>query len=579
MRSVLLFVVAGFASVGAWAQTAITSTDSTAARVMMGLYDPAAYAASTVINDPVVISTGIRNDVSPDSLKLWLEQLATFENRNTGSDTSSPTRGIGAARRWIYSKFQQFSAQNENRLIPSDLQFDETLCAITRHRNVFAVLPGTDTSDKAITTIEGHMDSRCADLCDTACIARGMEDNASGTALVIELARVLSKYSFKRTLVFITTTSEEQGLNGAHAFAVYCQAHGIKVRGVLNNDVIGGVICGHTSSPPSCPGFKAIDSTQVRLFSFGGFNSFNKGLSRFIKLEYKEMQLPFATVPMTVSIMTAEDRTGRGGDHIPFRQAGFPAMRFTSANESGDANVTAPGYDDRQHTSSDSLGLDTDGDGDIDEYWVDFNYLGRNTVINATAAAMMALGPRTPDFTLAAGAGVLNVTLVSETGYPNYRVGVRTTTNDWDSVYTFAGGTTMFTVPVSGMGNHIVSVASVDDKGTESLFSKELQTNVTVGIGGARMLAQAVQLLQNKPNPADEATMISVLVNGKSPYKETMIVVTDANGRVVMKKPIVLEAGMNEIIYEHGYNMSGTYTYTLVADGVALDTKRMVFIN
>lgn len=581
MRSFLLLVLAGLVSAGAVAQTSIISTDTNAARVMMGLYDPAAYAASTVINDPVVISAGIRADVSPDSLKLWLETLATFENRNTGSDTTSSIRGIGAARRWIYSKFQQFSAQHENRLIPSYLQFDETLCAITRHRNVFAVLPGTDTSDKAITLIEAHMDSRCTGLCDTSCDARGMEDNGSGTALVIELARVLSKYSFKRTIVFVATTSEEQGLNGAHAFAVYCQAHAIKVRGVLNNDVIGGVICGHTSSPPSCPGFKDIDSTQVRLFSFGGFNSFNKGLSRFIKLEYKEMQLPFATVPMTVSIMTAEDRTGRGGDHIPFRQAGFPAMRFTSANESGDANVTASGYADRQHTSSDSLGLDTDGDGDIDEYWVDFNYLGRNTVINATAAAMMALGPRTPDFTLAPGVNSLLVTLVSETGYPNYRVGVRTTTNDWDTVFTFAGGTTDFIVPAA-LGNNIVSIASVDDKGTESLFSRELQVNVTnggLGFATANATQPAVQLLQNKPNPADEATMISVLVNGKSPYKETMIVVTDANGRVVMKQPIALESGMNEIVYEHGYNMSGTYTYTLVADGVTLDSKRMMFIN
>lgn len=580
MRSLLLFIFAGFVSSTAWAQTSITSTDTNAARVMMGLYDPAAYAASTVINDPAVISAGIRADVSPDSLKLWLETLATFENRNTGSDTNSSTRGIGAARRWIYSKFQQFSAQHENRLIPSYLQFDETLCAITQHRNVFAVLPGTDTTEKAITLVEAHMDSRCAGLCDTACPAKGMEDNGSGTALVIELSRVLSKYSFKRTIVFVATTSEEQGLNGAHAFAVYCQAHGIKVRGVLNNDVIGGVICGHTSSPPSCPGFKNIDSTQVRLFSFGGFNSFNKGLSRFIKLEYKEMQLPFATVPMTVSIMTAEDRTGRGGDHIPFRQAGFPAMRFTSANESGDANVSASGYADRQHTSSDSLGLDSDGDGNIDEYWVDFNYLGRNTVINATAAAMLALGPRTPDFTLSSGGGALNVTLVSETGYPNYRVGIRTTTNDWDSVYTFAGGTTTFTIPVSATGNHIVSVASVDDKGTESLFSKELQTNVTtLGVPCLDVNIPTVQLLQNKPNPADEATMISVLVNGKNPYRETMIVVTDVNGKVVMRKPIVLESGMNELIYEHGYNMSGTYTYTLMADGVALDSKRMVFIN
>lgn len=579
MRSFVLLVLAGISSLVSLAQTSITSTDSNAALVMMGNYDPVAYAASTVINDPAVISAEIRSRISPDSLKLWLETLGAFENRNTGSDTVSGTRGIGAARRWIFSKFQQFSAENEHRLIPSYLQFDETLCSITRHKNVFAVLPGTDTADKAITIVEAHMDSRCTDLCDTSCTARGMEDNGSGTALVIELARVLSKYSFKRTLVFVTTTSEEQGLNGAHAFAVYCQAHGIKVRGVLNNDVIGGVICGHTSSPPSCPGYNNIDSTQVRLFSFGGFNSFHKGLSRFIKLEYKEMQLPFATVPMTVSIMTAEDRTGRGGDHIPFRQAGFTAMRFTSANESGDANVTAAGYSDRQHTSSDSLGLDSDGDGAIDEYWVDFDYLARNTVINATAAAMMGLGPRTPDFTLATGPGNLVVTLTAETGYPQYRVGVRTTTNDWDSVYTFAGGTTSFTVPVPETGNHIVSVASVDDKGTESLFSKELQASVPAGVNDFNTKQPGVQLLQNKPNPADEATLISVLVNEQVSFRQAYITIVDAAGKEVERKPVSLEKGMNEIIYEHGYNMSGTFTYTLVIDGRVIDSKKMIFAN
>src|SRR5690606_35093373 len=120
---------------------------------------------------------------------------------------------------------------------------------------------------------------------------------------------------------------------------------------VLNNDVIGGIICGQTSSPPSCPGLNQVDSTQVRLFSFGSYDSPHKGLSRFIKLEYKEMIMPYATVPMAITIMNDEDRIGRGGDHKPFRQHGYPAMRFTSANENGDANVNSAGYADRQHTS------------------------------------------------------------------------------------------------------------------------------------------------------------------------------------------------------------------------------------
>src|SRR5690606_26787008 len=115
-----------------------------------------------------------------------------------------------------------------------------------------------------------------------------------------------------------------------------------------------------------CPGENEIDSTRVRLFSQGSFNSPHKGLVRYIKLQYRERILPFAAVPMTVTIMSAEDRTGRSGDHIPFRQNGYTAMRFTSAHEHGDAHVTQPGYDDRQHTSGDVLGVDTDHDSVID---------------------------------------------------------------------------------------------------------------------------------------------------------------------------------------------------------------------
>jgi hypothetical protein len=406
-----------------------------------------------------------------------------------------------------------------------------------------------------------------------------MEDNATGTALVVELARVMSRFAFRHTIVFVATTSEEQGLDGARAFTMYAQQHNIKIKAVLNNDVIGGIICGHTSSPPSCPGFKMIDSTQVRLFSSGGFNSFHKGLSRYIKLEYKEMQLPFVAVPMTISIMTPEDRTGRGGDHIPFRQAGFTAMRFTSANESGDANVTSGSYMDRQHTSGDSLGIDNDLDGDLDEYYVNFNYLARNTLINGNAAGMIGISPRTPDFTLTATPGNLQVNLTAETGYPTYRVGVRTTTFDWDSVYTFAGGVSSFTVPVGTTGNQIVSIASVDDKGVESMFSKELQVSVVNGFENLISQPRSIELLQNKPNPADEATMITVLVNDQVAYKDAYITIKDINGREIQRIGIKLDTGVNEIMYDHGYNMSGTYLYTLVIDGKIIESRRMVFAN
>jgi hypothetical protein len=568
------------------AQTSIFSTTPLAEQIMKGLYAPVTYQATTVITDPAIISAGINASVNADSLHAYLLEMKAFQNRNTLSDTLSNTKGIGAARKWAFSKFQQFSAQNENRLITSYLQFDYNFSAscpnsITRHKDIFSVLPGSDTTDKSIIIIEGHIDSRCKDVCDTACLAEGMEDNGSGSALVLELARVMSKYTYKRTIVFLLTIAEEQGLNGAEAFADYTVLKGIKVKAVQNNDVIGGIICGHTSSPPSCPGYNNIDSTQVRLFSFGGFNSFSKGLVRFIKLEYKEMIKPFVSVPMKVSVMTAEDRTGRGGDHEPFRQHNYPAMRFTCANENGDAGVTSPTYTDRQHTSDDILGKDTNSDSKIDSFYVDFNYLARNAVINGNGAAMAALGPKTPDFTLTSnGTNKLYIQITQQTQYLNYRIGLRTTTNDWDSVYTFSGAGSLFdTITVTTTGSHILSVASVDANGTESLFSKELITSLTAGTNELSSSSNAVELMQNKPNPSDEATMISVLINKTLDYKQAYIIIQDITGKEVQKLPINLKDGVNEVIYDHGYNMAGTFIYSLIIDGKTVQSKRMVFTN
>ena len=277
------------------------------------------------IRDREIIAS-IQDEVNTDSLMRYLEILVSFENRNTGSDTISTTRGIGAARRWGFSKFQQFSAENENRLITSYFQYDLSTCGMDQHRNVMGILPGKDVDNHQLIIVEAHIDSRCDTPCDIDCSAQGAEDNASGTALVIELVRVMSKFSFDHTLVFVLTTGEEQGLEGAGALADYCFDENIPIKGVFNNDVIGGVVCGETSSPPSCPFEGHIDSTQVRLFASGG----NRQWTRWIKLQYEEELIPIVKVPMEVKLMSSEDRTGRGGDHIPFRENGYTAMRFTS---------------------------------------------------------------------------------------------------------------------------------------------------------------------------------------------------------------------------------------------------------
>lgn len=578
-RSLFFVCIAGIISLDTYAQTNIIATNPTAEQVMLGNYTAATYIASNIINSPGLIAQELDSRVSPDSLHAYLDVLRSFHNRNTASDTISSTTGIGAARRWVYAKFQQFSAQNENRLLTSYLQFDQQVCNMAQHKNVFAVLPGMDVSDKSIVIIEAHLDSRCSDNCDSLCLAEGMEDNGSGTALVIELARVMSKYSFNHTIVFMATTGEEQGLVGATAFAKYAKAKGISIRAVMNNDVIGGIICGATSSPPGCPGLNNIDSTNVRLFSSGGFNSPHKQLSRFIKLEYKEMVEHLTKVPMGIHIMAAEDRTGRGGDHIPFRQEGYTATRFTCANEHGDANVASGNYTDRQHTSADILGVDTDMDTKLDSFFVDFNYLARNAVINGNGMTMAALGPRTPDF-YATSSSLTEITvhLLDQKTYPYYRVAIRVNSNnDWDSVYVFPTGTGDFTLNVSTATDYAISVASVDGVGVESLFSKEVMVNTDVKDITKSTLP--VRLMQNTPNPFDEKTIISVAVDRDFQYKKAFITVVDITGKEVKRLPITLKKGINEVLYEHGYNARGSFTYTLVIDNMPVESRRMIFAN
>ncbi|HEX2900714.1 MAG TPA: M20/M25/M40 family metallo-hydrolase [Bacteroidia bacterium] len=544
-------------------------THAGADAVLHGNYSPATYQATQAITDPHLIAADLQAAISADSLRAYVAALSSFQNRNSGSDTVSDTKGIGAARRWAYRKFAQIGQENENRLLPGYLQFDRSICTAMQHRNVVAVLPGMDTSAKGFVLVEAHLDSRCAGTCDTACIAYGADDNGSGCALVLELARVMSRNSYRRTVVFMLTIAEEQGLYGAEALSDYCRAEEIPIHAVLNSDVVGGVHCGNTSSPPSCPGAGDVDSLNLRLFSFGGYNSLHKQLARFCKLEYQEVLSPHVTVPMGLHIMAAEDRSGRGGDHIPFRQGGFTAMRFTCANEHGNGSP-APGYTDHQHTSADSLGVDTDLDGEIDSLWIDFNYLARNTVINANAASMIALGPETPDFDATKiSANAIAVELLTQLQYGSYRVGIRTLDDDWDTVYTIQGPLdTLLGLPATTV---ILSVASVDAEGTESLFSRETYLNLT-----GTDAPMPLHLLPNRPNPFDEATRITVQMDAPLTYAEAHISISDMEGREIQQIPITLEAQMNEVLFQHGYHATGVYFYSIVVDGKVLGTGKMV---
>lgn len=562
------------------AQTNIHFTNPEIYNILKGNYDPVIFLPPFPIDDPYTISEDMLHQINPDSMKATLLALQPFHNRNTGSDTISETTGIGAARKWILKQFERNSISNGGRLVTGYLRFDQDVCGMKSHKDVVAVLPGRDTTDASCIIIEAHFDSRCAGLCDIECLAEGMEDNGSGTALVLELARVMSQYYvFDHTIVFMTVTGEEQGLVGSNAFAVYAVQESIPIKAVLNNDIVGGIICGETSSPPSCPGLNHIDSTQVRLFSYGGFNSPHKSLSRFIKLEYSEMIKPLSSVPMMVTIMSAEDRTGRGSDHIPFRENGFAAMRFCSANEHGNADVTDPGYHDRQHTSDDILGVDTDGDSVIDSFFVDFNYLARNATINGTGAAMAALGPKSPSIkTVGQDGDFLYIEIEDPNDYNQYVIGMRVYSHDFDTLFYINNSKSgVFELPNREL-NLYISAASIDSHGIESLFSTEILAKLT-GTHDENATEKNVELLQNKPNPFDESTIISFMINDPFTIHKARIVITDLQGKTVKELPVIIKQGMNEVLYHHGYNMAGTYLYSLYIDDQLISTRKMVFAN
>ncbi|MDO8367680.1 MAG: M28 family peptidase [Saprospiraceae bacterium] len=583
MKKLFLLIAVLFHFSVVSAQTNILSTTPLAEQILQGNYDPNDYAPATATPQlPTELAAQLQSNISPDSLKAYIIRLSEFGTRNSGSDTLSASTGIGAARRWTHQKLTEFGIESGGRLIPSYLQFDLSICGVGQHRNIFAVLPGSDPNS-GVVLVEGHIDSRCDVLCDTSCIAEGVEDNATGTALVLELARVMSRYQFTNTIVFLVTIAEEQGLLGAEAFADYVQQKNIPLRAVLNNDVIGGILCGKTSSPPSCPGLNDVDSTSVRLFSFGGNNSKHKQLVRFNKLQYQENVLPFAQVPMNMRIMSAEDRTGRGGDHIPFREHNYPAMRFTSANEHGDAS-NGPNYMDRQHTSEDVLGADTDGDGVVDSFFVDFNYLARNALINANALATAARNVALPpNFNAFRDGSNLTVYFDSPVDSQTIRIAVRTLlTNDWDTVYTVSAAFSDVMTCHPTLSTYI-SVAGVDAWGAESLFSIEklVQSHTSAtGEPGSSEPEPNFRLFQNRPNPFDEATWISFWVNELPPAAQSAFVqISDLQGRVIQNMPVTLQQGMNEVLYTHGYGVRGTFTYALFVGGKAVEARQMIFAN
>lgn len=583
MIPVIAFVAVFFAaSMSSFGQTNVTLSNPEAANILAGSYNPALYTPSEIINEPDSVLHGIINGVSKDSLLSYLMHIDSFYQRNSGSDTISSNYGIGAVRRWIFQKFGEFSSTNENRLVFTYMDFDRYICGKNHHKNVLAILPGLDTTQNEILIVEGHYDTRCESACDTNCYTPGMEDNGSGTVLVMELARVMSRFAFDHTIVFANVTGEDQGLYGAKAFAKYVFDNNLPVMAVFNNDVIGGIICGATSSPPSCPYMNHIDSTNVRIFSYSQLNdssanSKHKQLVRYIRLHQEEDINPLLETPMTINMMIREDRVNRSGDHIPFREKGYRAIRFCSQNEHGNGTGTPP---DRQHTSNDILGLDltVPPDGVLDTFFVDMGYLRRNAISNGVNLGYLAIAPPQPLPEFNPLPDGIEITMTgNDTIYKHYRVGVRSQgsgTLYFDTVITFTDSTHFTITGLDPGKEYYFSVMNVEN-GLESLISDEY-TVVTVGMKDYIKQNWGIWMDQNFPNPFSGETEIRI--NTESPFKikDASLLLRSPEGAILQLIPFNPGAGENIVKIRPPAGYRGLILTSLIVQGKLIQTYKMV---
>jgi len=391
----------------------------------------------------------ITGRVSADELHSTIATLVGFGTRHTLSDTKSEKRGIGAARRWIKSRFESFSTACGGCLevvTPSQTVTGTRVPQPTEVMDIVAIQRGTSDPDRVI-VITGHLDSRVTDVMDFKHDAPGANDDGSGTAAVIEAARVLSKYKFPATLVYAALSGEEQGLYGGKVLADYAKQQRWQVETDLNNDIVGNT---HGQDG-------GVNNTIVRIFSEGykrallldvrsaardgrslpsaikdDGNSFADSPSRNVA-RYMSALADAYLGHFAVRRVYRTDRYGRGGDQVPFLEAGYPAVRLTEADE----NYT------RQHQDLRSEGGIPYGD-TIDG--VDFAYLAQVTRLNAITMASMAKAPAPPAGVDIEGAVKSDTTIKWKTasGAATYRVHWRdTTAPQWQRSYAAGDATTL----------------------------------------------------------------------------------------------------------------------------------------
>ncbi len=405
--------------------------------------------------------------VSVERIERDIRTLANFGTRNTFSDTTSTTRGIGAARRWIKAEFDKISEECGGCLeviYQKDFVTKEGNNRIPKDAwvvNVVAIQRGTDYPNNYV-VMSGDIDSRASNTMDFEIDAPGANDNASGMAGTIEAARVLSKYQFKNSIVYVGLSGEEQGLFGGAGLARYAQEKAWNIIGVLNNDMIGniegvdGVIDNRTfrifSEP--VPPTETERARNSRRFYGGEVDGISRQLARYV---HKQTQVYMPEMnPMLVYRL---DRFGRGGHHRPFNDLGFPGIRIMEAHEN---------YNRQHQDIRVENGIEY---GDVIE-GVNFEYAKKLTAVNAISLAGLAWAPPAPTNVGIGGIVEPSAKLEWEKSEDENIVGYKiywrlTASPTWDH-FRYVGKVNEHTLTGIVIDNYYFGVASVDESGNES---------------------------------------------------------------------------------------------------------------
>ena len=423
--------------------------------------------AQTIIVKDAAIENMVQ-EVSADSLKSYITTMVNFGTRNTQSAQTNSKRGIGAARNWVLTKFNQFAAQSNGRLTAfidtTTLQPDKKrIDTPTLLGNVVATLKGTNVNDNRIFIISGHLDNMRSSVMDRTGDAPGANDDASGVAAVLECVRIMSKRNFAATIIFVAVSGEEQGLLGAYFMANKARKENWNIEALLNNDIMGSNNSNETN---------ITDNTKIRVFSEGlpAFETEknaktirqlgleNDGKSRQLARYTKEISERYVD-NLEVVMIYRNDRFLRGGDHTAFVDNGYPAVRFTEMNENY--------YHQHQDVRKEN-GIQY---GDLLEF-IDFEYLRKNTAMNLSCLANLAKAPAMPqevkiDVKKLGNTSLLFWKAPASGNTKGYYVMLRETTSAlWQKKF-FTTDTQMV-LPYS-KDNYFFAVQSVNEDGNESL--------------------------------------------------------------------------------------------------------------